>query len=196
MDRYWHIEITLEELKTCYRYAKRLYRQMAGNGKGSVHKESMSPDVAIPRHFLGQIGECAVAKAFDQPYFYDEDDYEFHKPDIADLHVRSANRWPLGLTLTTSDSPDHYHERWVLVYVPHTKGHMKDIRRAMLVGWLTGHELHHYQFWRNDLRAPAWIAPPGMLHNMDKIGDVPESSAFKNAAPMQLMPPASAGFRG
>lgn len=105
-------------------------------------------------HIVGAIAELAVAKAFNRYPSRNSCDID---GDVGHLQVRSTVRGD-HMPVQSYDNDDA-----PFVLVLGQPPHMR------IVGWLYGHEAKRKEYWRTDVRKPAYFVPPSALRCIDEL---------------------------
>ena len=106
-------------------------------------------------HLEGACGELAVAKALGR--YWDGSVDTFKKPDVCGFQVRTALSHK-NLIIRPIDSGE---DNFVLVT---GNSPVYEIH-----GWIKGSEGKQDQFWRTDVRSPAWFVPIKYLNPFETL---------------------------
>lgn len=123
--------------------------------RGGQRKGGQPAEDNLDDHMDGATAECAVAQALGIPWRPPRDE-DRHDGDLPGrIEVRSTRYVTGHLIIKQGDPPDR---PYVLVTG----------RRPNLVvqGWMMGRDAMQSDYWRDDIRAPAWLVPQDALHPM------------------------------
>lgn len=99
---------------------------------------------SIDPHFIGAIGECAVAKYFG--WYWNGSLGNLKAKDVGTIQVRSSSRKDPSLILHDRDNDD---DCFILVSI---NGNV-----ATLHGWLYARDGKRPEYWRTDTGRPAYF---------------------------------------
>jgi hypothetical protein len=157
-DHAVHIELTHTEFHMAVSHA--ILTMTASAAENRNHRKTMDRDrLDILHHsVIGAIGEISVAKYLNK--FFVPHLNAFHNiPDcFEDLEVRASDK-NNALITRDDDAPDR---KYIKV--------MTNGNKAIIVGWLFGHETRRND-WKRTTGRPCWMVPHEHLRPISTLND-------------------------